>query len=385
MIRQAGQIARIDIAARTGGSPATVTAITAELLQEGLIEEHVPARPPASSRGRPRVALKIRGAAHIVAGIKVAAHSATLCFLDFEGNSRGSFEKPLPRPVLRGTEMVAFLRDTLEQGCAATGHRPEELSALGLGVAGIVDAGRGLVYWSPILAERNVELARMLAPALPMPIFIDNDANLVAKAEHLFGLGRDVDDFIVITVEQGVGMGIVLDGRIYRGSRGCGAEFGHTKVQLEGALCRCGQRGCLEAYVADYALLREAAILGLAPASSAPADQLNSLFQAAQQGNETARSIFQRASRMFALGLANVINIFDPSLIILSGERMQFDYFYTDEVMEAIKANVLQIDAPLPEIQVHKWGDLMWAKGAGAFAMEGISDIAVREMGRNAQ
>ncbi len=384
VIRQSGQIARIDIAAHTGGSPATVTAITAELLEEGLIEEHIPTRPATSSRGRPRVALKIRGAAHIIAGIKVAAHAATVCFLDFEGKSCGAFENPLPKAALKAEEMVAFLRSTLEKACAATGHRLQDLSAFGLGVAGIVDARRGLVYWSPILAERNVELAAMLASALPMPIFIDNDANLVAKAEHLFGLGRGLDDFIVITVEQGVGMGIVLGGKIYRGNRGCGTEFGHTKVQLDGALCRCGQRGCLEAYVADYALLREAGILGPVPDSTPPADQLNALFHAADCGDETARSIFQRASRMFALGLANVINVFDPALIILSGERMQFDYFYAPEMMEAVRSNILQIDAPLPQIQVHEWGDLMWAKGAAAFAMEGISDIAVREMGKNA-
>ncbi len=79
-------------------------------------------------------------------------------------------------------------------------------------------------------------------------------------AELYFGEGKGIEDFLVVTVEAGVGLGIVLGGRIYRGTRGCGAEFGHMKVQIDGALCRCGQRGCLEAYVADYALLREAAL-----------------------------------------------------------------------------------------------------------------------------
>jgi len=384
VIRTAGEIARIDIAAQTGGSPATVTAITAELIEEGLIEEVVPdAKRGTPPRGRPRVALKIRGAAHLVAGIKVSSHSATVCFLDFEGETVGSFEAPLPMATFSADEMVSFIASTLREGCEANGLGLTALSGVGLAVAGIVDAGRGFVYWSPTLNVRNVRLQEMLARALPLPVFIDNDANLVAKAEQLFGEGKAESDFVVITVEQGVGMGIVLDNNIYRGTRGCGAEFGHAKVQLDGALCRCGQRGCLEAYVSDYALLREASTLGLAQMAGTPAAQLDALFEAAKSGGTAASSIFDRASRMFALGLANIINIFDPRLIILSGERMQFDYFYAQLVLDCVKANILQIDAPLPEIRIHKWGDLMWAKGAAAYAMEGITGNIVKEMSNN--
>ena len=382
VIRKAGKIARIDIASQISGSPATVTAITAELLEEGLIEEHTPETPPSSTaRGRPRVALKIRGEAHLLAGIKVASHAVSVCFLDFQGRGKGEFKAHLPKPALSAEDMAAFLLKTLSAALDANGLTQAALSGVGLGVEGLVDASRGLVYWSPTLTERNVPLRDLLAEILPMPVFIDNDANLVAKAEQLFGEGQGVNDFIVVTVEEGVGMGVVIDGRIYRGTRGCGAEFGHTKVQLDGALCRCGQRGCLEAYVADYALLREAGTLNLPDASNG---QLEALVQAAKGGDEVARLIFHRASRIFALGLANIINIFDPKLIILSGERMQYDYFYAQDVLDAVKSSILQIDAPLPEIRIHKWGDLMWAKGAAAYAMEGVSDMSVQEIGKNA-
>ena len=384
VIRKAGQIARIDIADKTGGSPATVTSITAELLEEGLIEEHIPTTPRRDTpRGRPRVALKIRGEAHLLVGIKVASHAVSVFFLDFEGTGVGEFKTEMPKPALNASEMTTFLDETLRAACKANNLALESLSGIGLGVAGIVDAHRGLVYWSPTMNERNVPLRDLLGKVFPMPIFIDNDANLVAKAEQLFGDGQDLSNFLVVTIEQGVGMGIVIDHKIYRGERGCGAEFGHTKVQLDGALCRCGQRGCLEAYVSDYALLREAGTLNL-PSVGNPHAQLDALFQAAKEGDGAARSIFNRASRMFALGLANLINIFDPKLIILSGERMQFDYFYAQEVLDAVKSSVLQIDAPLPEIRIHRWGDLMWAKGAAAFAMEGVSDMAVQALGKNA-
>ena len=103
-----------------------------------------------------------------------------------------------------------------------------------------------------------MRLAAAASNRLGMPVAIDNDANLVAMAELWFGAGRDLSDFAVVTLEHGVGMGFVMNHRLYRGARNVGMEIGHTKVQLDGALCRCGQRGCLEAYLADYALAREA-------------------------------------------------------------------------------------------------------------------------------
>lgn len=380
-IRQAGRIARIDIARETQVSPATVTAITSELLSAGLIEEITPEGDrTGAKRGRPRVALKVRGAAHLIAGIKISDRSATVILVDFEGQTVGEYDHELPGPVMSPEEMVALVMRALAGACNAAGRDISEVSGVGLGIAGLIDATRNFVHWSPSLDQRNVELGRMLSDAMPVPFYMDNDANLVAKAEQLFGEARNVSDFIVITIEQGVGMGIVIDGRIYRGERGCGAEFGHTKVQLDGALCRCGQRGCLEAYVGDYALLREANIRG----SAQPEDDLSALYARAKAGDAMARSIFDRAGRMFAMGLANVINIFDPSLVILSGEQMTFDFLYGSDVLDRVKSSVVQVDAPLPEIRVHKWGDLMWAKGAAACAMEGVSELTIRNLGADA-
>ena len=104
-----------------------------------------------------------------------------------------------------------------------------------------------------------MDIATAFVARFGVPLYLDNDANVLTLAELWFGAGRSMTDFAVVTIEHGVGMGLVLDNRLFRGSRGMGLELGHTKVQLDGALCRCGQRGCLEAYLADYALAREAA------------------------------------------------------------------------------------------------------------------------------
>lgn len=384
-IRKAGQAPRIELAGRTGISRATVTTITAELLQTGLIEE-VPRQEDSADarRGRPRVDLKIRGAARILAGIKVSHRSLSLVLMDFEGREIGNLETDLTRPCQSPEDLAEDLARAVSDLARDAGIAASALSGIGLGIAGIVAAEDGFVHWSPSLDRRNVELARIVSARLNLPAFIDNDANLVAVAEKSFGLGQAHSDFIVVTIESGVGMGLVLNGNLYRGARGCGAEFGHTKVHLDGALCRCGQRGCLEAYVADYALLREARLLPGGQDDEPDAARIERLLAAARAGDTTARSIVERAGRMFAMGLASLVNIFDPELVILAGEQMQFDHLYTEAVIAEMRKSIVQVDKPPPEVVIHKWGNQMWARGAAAYALDKVSDLALEEMDETA-
>src|SRR5690606_34728188 len=147
------------------------------------------------------------------------------------------------------------------------------------------------------LLPAGVALRDGIAGRLSLPVHVDNDANVLTLAELWFGAGRGMADFAVVTIEQGVGMGLVLDNRLFRGARGLGMELGHTKARLDGPLCRCGQRACLEAYTADYALAREAAtVLDHGPRDRvSPQAILESLFDEARAGNAAALSIFRRA------------------------------------------------------------------------------------------
>ncbi|GGH23090.1 Sugar kinase of the NBD/HSP70 family, may contain an N-terminal HTH domain [Cribrihabitans marinus] len=377
-IRANGPVARIDLAARSGLSRATVTGLTADLLRAGLIEEVArDGGDAAPARGRPRVDLKIRGAARLVAGLRIGTDSLSLVLLDFGGARLAELEQPMTGEALTAEALAKRIAAALETLAQRAGRAVGEISGLGVAVAGVVDAVRGLVHWSPSLTGRNVEFAQILADHLGMPAFVDNDANLVALAESLFGLARGRSDFLVVTIESGVGLGLFIGGRPYRGTRGCGAEFGHVKVELDGAPCRCGQRGCLEAYVADYALAREAAALPAGAIPGAMDDPATAVLAAARDGNRAARRILDRAGQVFAMGLANLVNLFDPSLIILAGERMPLDHLYDDPVLERMQALTTRTDRPPPEIRVHKWGDLMWARGAGAFALDEVANIAL--------
>ena len=376
-VRAAGQISRIDVSKALNVSPASVTTATSELIEEGLLSEIAIDRPAGdTARGRPPVGLAVRAEAYHVAGLKLSDRDFSAVVADFTGTVLASEQLPASPHGYDLETLLALSEDLLDKVTRQAGLTRRDLAAVGIGLPGFVDHEKGLAIWSPVLTRRDVALAPAAAARFGVPVVIDNDANLVTLAELWFGVGRTIADFAVVTIEHGVGMGLVSGHKLMRGGNGLGTELGHTKVQIDGALCRCGQRGCLEAYVADYALAREAmtALRLGAEEQANMALLLERLFDQAKAGNTGARTIFRRAGRYLAVGLANVANLFDPSLIILSGERMRYDYLYADEVLDEMKDLALNTGRALPPVKVHAWGDLLWAQGAAALALSFLAD-----------
>lgn len=377
-VRGRGQAARTDITKALNISPGSATTLTADLIASGLLEE-VESTPRESGRGRPRVALKVVPDAGFVIGIKLAFKRHIAVMIDFAGNlvadaDMSSHETRRPVDDLMN-ETEVLIRKLLK----ISGKQEDDILAVGIGLPGIVDHGSGSVVWSSMLTTRDENLSQAFAERFNMPMVLDNDANMLTLAELWFGEGRTMSNFAVVTIESGVGMGLVLNNTLYRGAHGMGLELGHTKVQLDGALCRCGQRGCLEAYLADYALSREAAT-ALDPEmtiTNLPEDTLELLFQQAKSGHTAAETIFRRAGRYLSLGLSNVVQLFDPALIILSGERMQYDYLYAETVMDEMQKLTLYEGREPCKVAIHAWGDLVWARGAAALALSHVTDTLI--------
>ncbi|KKK71528.1 hypothetical protein LCGC14_2913010, partial [marine sediment metagenome] len=360
-------------------SPGSVTAAVTDLIGAGYLHEAPAPRDGDSTRGRPPVALAVRPDAGFVAGIKFAPARHTAVIHDFAGNELGAVSVAGSGPGMTAETLFAQAEALLGAVLTRAGLSAGDLVCVGIGVPGFVDREAGQLLWSALVDERNLPLAALLTQRLGVEVIVDNDAHLVALAELWFGSGRAVPNFAVVTIEHGVGMGLVLNNQLYRGARGLGTELGHMKVQLDGALCQCGQRGCLEAYISDYALLREARTALRWPASGpGGAELLDHLYLEAKAGNDAARSIFRRAGRFLALGLANIVNLFDPELILLSGARMRYDYLYAEEVLTETGRLAIVVDRPAPKVQIHTWGDLIWARGAAALA---LSQVTARRMG----
>jgi predicted NBD/HSP70 family sugar kinase len=377
-VRANGGAARADITRALDISAGSVTTLTAELIGANMLRE-VDSTPREQTRGRPPVALEVVPEAAHVIGIKLSYKRHTAVLTDFAGNvvadaalATSDVARSLPQLM---DEITALIARLLRKGKVPQNN----IQAVGIGMPGIIDHLSGTVIWSSLLDSRDEDLRAAFGAQFGMPLYLDNDANVLTLAELWFGAGRAMTDFAVVTIENGVGMGLVLNNRLYRGAHGMGLELGHTKVQLDGALCRCGQRGCLEAYLADYALTREAAIALDHAFDSTQSRQelLDLLFQKAKAGHTSAQTIFKRAGRYLSVGLSNVVQLFDPALIILSGERMQYDYLYADEVLSEMQKLTLSGGRKSCEVAIHAWGDLVWARGASALALSALTESVV--------
>ena len=373
-IKADGPIGRAEIARRTGLSPATVTSISAKLILQGLVLEK---EAGDSSGGRPPILLVINPKGGYVVGIKLTETHAVCALTDLEALVIAKAFMPLsghdPVQVVDDlTQMVTvFIR---EQKIAK-----KQLLGIGIGLAGIVDAEDGILRQSPIYGWDNVPLQNMLQNKLRIPIYIENDVNTLTLTERWFGHGRGVDNFLTVTVGRGVGLGIVVNGQFYRGQTGGAGEFGHITINPDGPLCACGKQGCLEAYVGDPGLIRsarEAFELGELTTSVQDVDDLLAL---AREGDATAIHIFDQAGRILGIGIANLVNLFNPKKIIISGEGTREGDLLFNPMKESIQQNTMPGLYDPNTIEIAPWGDDAWARGAAGLVLREVFESPIHK------
>lgn len=368
LIQAHSPISRADLARESGLSPATVSGIVNSLLSDGLVTE----KAVGDSRGgRPPIMLTLNPDAGYVIGVKLTENQVITALTDLNAEVRQRLTVPYSGAT--DPDSVAdVVSQAVTQLLRASGVGRARLQGVGVGLAGMIDAGGNVLRYSPIFDWHNVPIRQMLHKRLRVPVYIDNDVNTLTMTEKWFGAGRDVDDFLVVTVGRGVGMGIVVNGQFYRGANGGGGEFGHTVLVSDGPLCDCGKHGCLEAFAADVALLREAR-------EAIQAGQLSSLtkrtltierlIDVAQTGDETARGIFATAGRWLGMSIANLINIFNPTLILISGEGVRNGELMFAPMREAIHAHAVPELLADVEIKIEPLDDDAWARGAASLVL----------------
>ncbi len=373
-VRAHGRATRTAITQALDISAGSVTTLTADLIAKGILRE-VDETAREMARGRPRIALEVVPEAAYLIGIKLSFNQHSAILSDFAGNVVATAVLQSNENRRSTAQMLSETEALINKVCANGEKTIDDIKAVGIGLPGIVNHSSGSITWSSLLKDRDQNLQAAFVEKFDMPLLLDNDTNMLTLAELWFGIGRDMTDFAVVTIEDGVGMGLVVNNQLYRGTHGMGLELGHTKVQLDGALCACGQRGCLEAYLADYALTREAATAldqDKADLKSSK-ELLDILFQQAKAGNSGAEAIFRRAGRFLSVGLSNVVQLFDPPLIILSGKRMQQNYMYADTVFAEMQKLTLSDNRDPCKIAVHAWDDLVWARGATVPVLSAIT------------
>ena len=201
------------------------------------------------------------------------------------------------------------------------------VAAIGVGAAGLVEWPGGHARWAPNNSYRRLELRRLVGERTGLPTLVDNDGNAAAWAEARFGAGAGCDDLVLVTVGTGIGGGLVLGGRLYHGEQGFAGELGHLIVAPDGDRCACGNRGCLEAMASGSTLGR----LGREAAAADPGGRLAALaggpdlvtgevvFAAATEGDKPALALFERIGHWLGVGIASLVTIFDPDLVVVGG------------------------------------------------------------------
>ncbi len=230
-IRRFGPVSRVEISERTDLSPTTVSAITAALLDDGLIATLQLGALRDASRGRPRVMLRLNPDAARVVGVKLAPDLITVAVTDF----CASVISKLSLPIRIHRQTPAVIADLVEDGvrrCVSDAElEMKDIAGLCVGLPGVVANATGVCRQSPIFSERDVGFGELLSRRLGVAVAVDSDVNLVALAEHWFGQGRELDDFLVISVERSLGLGILHRGELFRGANGLGPDLGDFMVR----------------------------------------------------------------------------------------------------------------------------------------------------------
>ena len=278
--------------------------------------------------------------------------------------------------------LVRALRSVLEGA-------DEPPIGIGLGCAGTVDWGRGAVIESPNLPVSDLPLAGIVADALDLPVILDNDANVATWAEVRVGCARGLRHVVMLTLGTGVGGGLVLDGRLYRGANGCAGELGHTIVQAEGDLCACGRRGCLERYASGTALERFAERIadevarGIPAAGRAPGygDELvrlqrggelegEAIGRLAVAGDAGAVDAVREVARWLGLGLSNLANIFNPEMIVVGGGLSALGDVLLDPAREILQRTAIAPNKDEARVAAAQLGADAGVVGAALVAWE---------------
>ena len=258
----------------------------------------------------------------VVVGVDIGGTAAKAAGVTRDGSIVERIERPTDPSA--GTKTLLAAIEDLVGRLEKSGHG---VAGIGVGAAGFVDFANGAVTFSPNVVYDDPQISTAVGVRFGLPVFVDNDANAAVWGERTFGCCPGADDVVMLTLGTGIGSGIVANGSLVRGATGAGAEIGHMVVDPSGPPCPCGLRGCLEQLASGTAIARLAHLAvgkdpdSAIPAFAGPGGEITgeSVAKAARELDQTARDILRRAGTSLGVGLSNVVNVFDPEVIVLGG------------------------------------------------------------------
>lgn len=364
-VRVAGELSRTEVAQHTGLSLPTISGITAELIERGLLYERATG---VSTGGRRPVLLAFNPQAGYTVGIKLTEEALIAVLTDLEATvtarHTAAIRSHAPEAI---AETIAEAVQLLSQAA-----HDQPIYGVGMGMAGVINRNSGMVRHATYFGWQDLPFSQLLERRLDLPVVIDNDVNALTAAEQWFGAGRNIANMLVVSLGRGVGLGMVLDGRLYRGGGGGAGEFGHTTVVPDGPLCACGKRGCLETLISDPAIVQRA--------RTALGHELtiHEAITGALGGDAILQSIFAAVGRTLGMAVANLVNVLNPTLVVIGGEGTRAG----DLVIEPFRRSLREhcFDGLFDDLHLvmEPWGDEAWARGAASLMLGELFQPALR-------
>jgi predicted NBD/HSP70 family sugar kinase len=359
-LRLAGEASQGELVEATGLDAATVSAVVRQLRQQGWLQA---SKAPTSGRsGRPPTHLTIDRDAGLLVGARLEPDAVQLLATSLAGEPIGSWQGP----VEAGPDAaIASLRAGVEELLRGVGVGWDRVRAIGVGAPALM-AHDGRLAFGPNLGWRDVPLRARLAERWSVPVAVDNDTKAAALAEKLFGAARDAHDFVVIAGHSGVGGALYLGGRLQRGAGGYAGEIGHVTVVPGGRACGCGDRGCLEAYLSEKALVAQLRERGLSVVGYA------GVAAAAAAGEPRALTLLAEVGALLGGVAADVVDLLDPELLVLAGSMTHVVPYLLPAIERALGQPALASVRGRCEVVPSRFGPEAVTMGGVALAMEAV-------------
>ena len=365
LIRRHGPIARVEICRFAKLSSTTVSAITGSLIEDGIIEPQPMGGIHEPARGRPRVMLQLNPEAARVVGVKIGLHQIFVAVTDFRGEILASLEMPL-RVRRQPVSVVADLvEDVVRRAVVDAGLTMAAIDSVCATMPGIIEYGAGIVRMSPIFSDTNVRFGEEIGRRVGIRTIVESDVNAATLAQQWFGCCRDLSDFVVVSLEQAIGLGVLHDGDLFRGARGLSLDLGRMVIGRTPI-------GTLER-LADIASER-VIVAGLEadPAIADAADVGRGLRHAVNHldlGNNTLTDLIERAGHSIGLAVANVVSMFAPPRIVLVGSLLSLGRPFENAIRRGFEEAVTEPLTDVTELLFEPFSDTVWAQGAAAIAL----------------
>jgi len=356
-LRRSGTASRSELASLTGLSRTTVASLVADLQSRGLIVEQSDGRVGPAGRGRPPAILRLDASAGAALGVDFGHAHVRVAVADLSSTVLAERFVELEVDDDAATALDTAARLATEVLAEAGIERSRVIGA-GMAVSGPIDRHTGTIASTVIPAWAGIKAGEELTRRLEVPVELDNDANLGALAEVSFGAGRGLADVVYAMVSSGVGAGLVLNGRLHHGATGIAGELGHVRVRDDGAVCRCGNRGCLETIASTGALL------ALLRPAHGPDLTLRGMLELVAGGDIAARRLVADAGRAVGRALADLCNHLNPAAIIVGGDLSAAGEPLLEGVREAVDRYALPGAAQAVEVKAGVLGERAEVLGA---------------------